>query len=293
MAAGITFALLALLAWGFGDFFIQKTTRVIGIWKTLFFIGITAGIGLFPFVRGELWQLVAHPKDFLLLMLAGVVVLFAALFDFEALKVGKLAIVEPILGIELPITIGLAVVLWGEVLSLTQSLLATLVFIGIVLAATIHHTHLLYHRRIFEKGVLWSGLGAIGMGLVNFLIGVSSQTTSPLLTIWFTHSLVAVLCFAYLAARGEARTLLPDLARHPTLIATEALVDNAAWVFYAVAVTTIPISIAMTISESYIALAAILGIFVNREKLKPHQVVGAALAIGAVIALSAITNTSR
>lgn len=37
---GILFAFIALISWGFGDFFIQKTTRIIGSWKALFFIGI-------------------------------------------------------------------------------------------------------------------------------------------------------------------------------------------------------------------------------------------------------------
>ena len=181
---GVIFALIALLSWGFGDFFIQRATRVVGVWKALFFIGIVGIIVLSPFVLGEIGEFLRDTKAVLLLTFAGVVMFFAAIFDFTALKQGKIAIVEPILGIELPVTVGLSVFLWGENLSPPQIFLIFAIFIGIVLAVTIHHRHLHYHRRIFERGVLLAGVGAITMGLVNFLIGVSSQIKSPFLTIF-------------------------------------------------------------------------------------------------------------
>ena len=116
--AGILFAFIALMSWGFGDFFIQKTTRVIGSWKALFFIGIVGLIGLFPFVKNDLASL--SGANLLLLGLLAVVVTFAALFDFEALRQGKIAIVEPIIGLELPITVGLSLTLANEALSFLQ-----------------------------------------------------------------------------------------------------------------------------------------------------------------------------
>src|SRR5688500_18454885 len=71
---GIFFALIALFSWGFGDFFIQRTTRVIGIWKALFFIAFTGGMVLFPFIRNDLLSL--RPNDFLLLTFLVAVVMF-------------------------------------------------------------------------------------------------------------------------------------------------------------------------------------------------------------------------
>jgi drug/metabolite transporter (DMT)-like permease len=59
-----------------------------------------------------------------------------------------------------------------------------------------------------------------------------------------------------------------------------------AWVSFAKATTFIPIAIATTISESYIALAVLLGLFVNREKLRTHQILGITLATFGVIILA-------
>lgn len=282
--AGILFAFIALVSWGFGDFFIQKTTRVVGSWKALFFIGIVGLIGLFPFVKNDLATL--NAANFLLLGLLGVVVVFAALFNFEALRQGKIAIVEPIIGLELPITVGLSLTLASETLSFLQLFLIGIVFIGIMLAITAHHTHLHYHKRIFERGVILAGIGAIGMALTNFLVGVSSQGISPLITIWFAHSLLAVVCGIYIFYKGEFVNLVSDFKNHPKPIIGQSILNNVAWVSFAKATTFIPIAIATTISESYIALAVLLGLFVNREKLRKHQIVGVALATIGVITLS-------
>lgn len=287
---GIILALIALLAWAFGDFYIQKTTRVIGSIRTLFYIGVLSTIALLPWVKGDVRVIFSQPDSLLLLLVLSVVIVFAALFDFEALRQGKIAIVEPLLGIELPITVGLSMTLAGERLDAIELALVAVVFVGIVLAIAKHHTHLHYHKRIFEKGVILAGIGAVGMALVNFLVGVSSQKISPLMTIWFAHSLVALFCFLYLLLKGELSRLSTDLKAHGGIIAAQSVLDNAAWLAYAGATTLIPIAIATTISESYIALAVLLGIFVNREHLRPHQILGVALAILGVLGLSLIVG---
>ena len=281
---GILFALIALVSWGFGDFFIQKTTRVVGSWKALFFIGVVGLVGLFPFVKNDLASL--NSANFLLLGLLGGVVVFAALFDFEALRQGKIAIIEPIVGLELPLTVGLSVTLANESLSSLQLILIGIIFIGIILAITAHHTRLHYHKRIFERGALLAGIGAIGMALANFLVGVSSQNISPLITIWFAHSFLAMVCAIYMLYKGAFGNLIHDLKNYSKPIIGQSILDNVAWVSFAKATTFIPIAIATTISESYIALAVLLGLFVNREKLRKHQVVGIVLAIIGVITIS-------
>ncbi|MFH0806265.1 MAG: DMT family transporter [Candidatus Brennerbacteria bacterium] len=288
---GIFFALGALFAWGFGDFFIQRSSRAVGIWKALFFIGVAGIVTIFPFIIGELDDLFGSPKHLALLSLAGIVVLFTALFEFESLRRGKLAIVEPVLGFELVITVGLSTLIWGENITLVQLLLALATLIGIVLAVTEHHTHLHYHRRIrIEKGVVFAGLGAIGMGLFNFLVGVGSQETSPLLTVWFTNLLFTAVCLVYLARHHKLRELVADIRAHTVPILGVCVLDNLAWISFAVATTYIPIAIATTISESYIVLAVLLGVFMNKERLKWHQVVGVVVTIASVIFLSAISS---
>lgn len=287
---GVVFAFLALIGWTFGDFFIQKSVRIVGDIKTLTYICTVGVIGIFPFITKELPLIFENPIKIFLLTLTGVIIFFAAIFDFEALKRGKLAIVEPVLGMELPITIALSVILWAEQPSIIQYILMASAFIGIILAITTRHAHLHYHKRIFEKGVLFAALGAIVMGLVNFLVGVSSQKTSPLMAIWFISLISLILCFIYMiVTQKEIKGVVSDFIHNLKITLTTSIFDNAAWIFFAFAASLIPISIATTISESYIAFAVCLGLFINKERIKWHQFFGIIITIVSIILLSIMT----
>ncbi|MBI3336576.1 EamA family transporter [Candidatus Peregrinibacteria bacterium] len=276
-----------MISWGLGDFFIQRTVRLIGSTKALFCIAITGTIVLFPFVWREL--LLLDMPDLLLLSLLTFVVIVSALFNFEALKTGKIAIIEPIIGLELPITVALSISLAHETLSPSQWLLIVIVFIGITSATTLQYSHLHYHKRIFEKGAILAGLAAIGMGLTNFLVGISSREISPLLTIWFSHTGIALIIGTYLLITHTLIDLYRDVCKHPWPVMSQSFLDNIAWIAFAFATTFIPIAVATAISESYLALAVLLGLLVTREKIKNHQKAGVAMAVSGVILLSGIS----
>src|SRR5690242_17315 len=128
---GVIFATLAIFGWGFGDFLIQRSARKLGDWEALFFVVFFATIVLLPFVYERLTVLTGF--DWAILSLTSVVILGASLLDFEALRVGKMAIVEPIYAMEVPITIALSTFLIGEYLTKTQLLLVAGVILGVLL----------------------------------------------------------------------------------------------------------------------------------------------------------------
>ncbi len=63
-------------------------------------------------------------------------------------------------------------------------------------------------------------------------------------------------------------------------------INLSAWVFYAFAVVQNDIAITTAITESYPAIALLLGIWLNKEKIKAHQCIGAGLALIASILLA-------
>jgi len=282
---GIFFALIALFAWGFSDFLIQKSSRAIGTWKVLFSVGIVGSIILFPFIRGEISSL--ESKDFLLLAVLGLVIFFAALLNFEALKKGKIAIIEPLIGMELPITVALSIAFGKDKLSLIELCLVAVVFVGLLMVVTMHHKHLHQSRKTIEKGVLLAVAAAIGLALTNFLVGISSRQISPLMVIWFAQTQIAVMCIIFLVYTKQFRPVLTGLISHLKLTLGESLLYNLGWVAFALATTSVAISIVTAISESYIVLGVILGIFVNHEKIRRYQIVGIVLATIGILALSA------
>ena len=132
---GIIFAFAAMLCWGFGDFLIQKSTRKFGDVETLFFISFFGAGVLFPFVYNDIPTILSAKKDILLLFGASIVLLIAALLDFEALKRGKLAIVEPIYALEIPVASVLAFYIIKETIASIQIVLIASLAIGLILVS--------------------------------------------------------------------------------------------------------------------------------------------------------------
>lgn len=279
---GMLFVLLAILCWGVGDFLIQRSARKLGDWEALFFITLFATVGLFPFVYPSLSALAL--SDLLVLSTASIVILFAALLDFDALRVGKISIIEPIYTLEIPITVALATLVLGEHLSTEQLGLIGLLLIGIFLVTNKRLGRV--HARMLERGVFAAILATIGMGASNFLFGFAARATGPLMINWFTSAFMVVATLGYLLYRREGSRILRHWRSHKALITGVGIVDNAAWIAFSTSMLYLPIGIATGLTESYVVLAAMLGITLNRERLALHQKVGLVIAIAAATALA-------
>lgn len=286
---GILFAFIALFSWGLGDFLIQKSARKFGDWLTLFYIAAFDAIVLLPFVYKELPGVFSDLKTLAFLILAGTVILFAALFDMEAFKKGKISVIEPVNAMELPIAVLLASLILGEHLNFSQWLLLALLMGGIFLVSTKSFRHFKNIRG--ERGVGFAVLAAIAMGTTGFLFGVGGREISPLMINWFTDLFLVIITFGYLAYKSKLSEIAVDFRQNKKLILGVSFFDNAAWVAYTYSMVYIPIAISTGISESYIALAALLGLTLNKERLKRHQWLGLAVCIFAAITLAFLTET--
>ena len=285
---GVIAALLALLCWGLGDFLIQRSTRKFGDWIALFYITFFATIVLLPFVIDSLRGLGWAAAELGILILASVILLFTAIVDFEALRVGKISVIEAVFALEVPVAAALATFVLRESINIRQMVLIAVIVLGIILVTT-KSWHSISKARL-ERGVIYATLATIGMGITNFLIGVGSRATDPLLINWFTSAFVAVFALAVIIAQGRVKTIASDLKQSWKLALSVSIFDNSAWIFFAISATHIPITIATGISESYIALAVLLGILFNRERLRKHQYAGLIITICAAVALALITK---
>jgi drug/metabolite transporter (DMT)-like permease len=284
---GIGLAFVAMLCWGFGDFLIQRSTRKIGNWETLFAITAFGSVVLFPFVYKDIPTLFTPPYSGLGVLVVSSIVLFgAALLDFEALRIGKLAVVEPIWSFEIPAAALFAFFILGERLSWIQIILATSLIGGLILVSLRSR---ITARMLFEKGVFISFVAAISMGAASFFMGWGARETDPLMANFFTALFIAVGCLIYFIRKGKFRHVLRDINAHKALLLPMSIADNTAWVAFATAMVFAPIGIAVALSESYIIFAVILGLAVNKEKLKRHQFVGLVIALISAIILAAIT----
>lgn len=281
---GIFFAFIALFSWGIGDFLIQKSTRKFGDWLALFYICAFSVLVLSPFIYNELGGLISNPKDLIFLIFVSIIILFAALFDFEAYKRGKISVVEPINAFELPIAVFLATFILREPLNFWQGMFIILLMIGIFLVATksLHHLKNIHA----ERGVWFMLAATIGMGLTNFLFGVGSREISPLMINWFTDLFLLIVTLGFLIYKSKFREIAEDFKQNKKLILSVSLLDNTAWLAYAYSMVSIPIAVSTGISESYIVLGALSGLFLNKEKLQKHQWGGLVLCVISAVSLA-------
>ncbi|OGY97879.1 MAG: hypothetical protein A2855_02300 [Candidatus Liptonbacteria bacterium RIFCSPHIGHO2_01_FULL_57_28] len=285
---GIAFSLIALVSWGLGDFLIQRSARKFGDWIAIFYITAFGSVVLLPFVYREIGPLFWNLRGLYILLAASVVITFAAYFDFEALRVGKISVIEPIYAFEIAVTAALSVFVIQEKISAWQALLIAAIILGIFLVSTKSFHHL---RNIkWEKGVILAIIATAAMGAANFLFGIGARDTSPLLINWFTDVFITFVALCFIIAQSRFGEIATDLKHNKRLIFGVSIMDNLAWIAFTYATLYIPIAIATGISESYIALAVLLGVKFNKEKLEGHQKFGLVLTVLAAIILALITQ---
>ena len=274
----------AMLCWGFGDFFIQRSTRESGDIESLAFIGIIGAVLLLPFVFLELPLLFSIP-NLIFLSFIGIVTLVAALLNFQALKEGKLSVIEVLFEIELPVTVILGMYFFGEMLSTPQIAAILLILAGIALISLTALSKQHYLKR-FEKGVLLAVVGAVAMAFLNFFTAAGSRMVSPVLSVWVPCVTFTIICLILIWKREGFPKFVKNAKKFKFDILGMGIFDTLAWLLFAIAVLEKELAITIAITESYPAIALLLGVFVNKEKIKPHQYLGALIALLASIALA-------
>lgn len=289
IALGITLAFVAMLAWGFGDFLIQKSTRSVGDWETLFIISLFGVIVLTPFVWHSFPALLSAGWNpmFALLLAGSVVLFFGAMLDFESLRVGKLAVVEPCWSIEIPSAALMAFFILGERISFEQVILIAILMVSLILVGL--RDKKFSKELLIEKGTILAILAGIVMGGANFLMGWGGRVSDPIMVNFFTSLFLAIASGLFLLFKGRLKSTFVDLKHSYKLLLGMSLLDNIAWVAFIFSMSYAPIAIGTALSESYIIIAVLLGLFISSERLQTHQKFGLVGAITSAIILAVIT----
>ena len=286
---GIGLAFVAMLCWGFGDFLIQRSARKLGDWETLFVITFFGVVVLLPFVYKNIGSLfVGSNTNLLILVSSALVLLCAALLNFEGFKRGKISVLEPLMSFEIPAAALLAFFFLGDNISWMQIFVIIILIINLFLVS--FRGRFLSKNFLLEKGVIIFLFGAILMGSADFLLGWGSRVTDPLLANFVLNVIMASVSFIFIVFRGGISKLVSDIKKNPAQVLAMSITDNVAWIAYSFAMVLVPIAIATGLSESSIIIAVLLGLFVNKEKLQRHQKIGLVGAIASAIVLAFITT---
>ena len=293
ISAGVIAALCALVGWGVGDYLIQKLVRTIGNVRTLFYGGFFGAVVMLPFAWSHLPTFMAGGwKPALLVGAMSAIVFSYAFFNFEALRKGKIAVIAPVLALELPLTVLLAVTLAGDALTTWQLIVMMIIFCGFYYVIHRKESDGEWKEIAFERGVALALVGVLGLALYNFSVGIASRSLSPVLIVWLISVVVTMLSLATMAIRRELTPafLIEPLRKQAPLIFVECICVVGAGVAFAYATSQMPISIATAISEGYVALSVILGLALNHEKLRRSQMYGVVVTIAGILILALLTS---
>ena len=289
ISSGIIFALVAMLCWGFGDFLIQRSTRKIGNLGTLFIIALIGSIILLPFVYKDIPSVFQSKQILFVLIGASIILIIAAFLEFESLKIGKISVIEPIWSLEIPAAALLAFVLLKEKVSYLEMTIIAVLILGLVMISL--RSKSFNKKTWFEKGTIFAIIGALLMGFANFFLGWGARLTDAFMINWFINVFITIVCGIYIIKKKRVKKLIKDINKNKKFLGALSLLDNVAWIAFAASMTLAPIAISVAISESYIIIAVLLGLFIGKEKLKKHQKIGLIIAILAALLLSYVAGT--
>lgn len=288
----IFFAFLAMIFWGVGDFLVQKTVRKIGNFETLIWINLMAGIGLLPFVAKN-FEVIMTPKNLLALVAMGVIDFFFGVILLKAYDKGKLSVVDVVMIAELPFTVMFGLVALQEKLSFLQVVLILFILVGIFIMTRSPKgffervkDFIFGQRRYFEKGVALVLLAAILSSIYNFLITINSRNIDAFTAIWFPWVISLIMLVIYVRYKKGFGDFWRISMGSKKVIFWTGIIDTAAWVFYALALSHKELSVTTAITESYPAISIFLAVRFNKEKITKYQYFGASMALLGSILIS-------
>lgn len=301
---GILLGLSAALFWGGADFFVGYATRMVGTYRTLFYMQFFGLIGLAIYlaITGAFAQLVtgAYWQAWAWALLVALLNVISSLSLYRAYEVGVISVVSPIVASCAALTVVLAL-LSGERLTMLHGVGIAIALFGVVLVATSFsstgkkdalETSEGQNARLARKkglglppGIAWGLTATVGYGFVFWILGFYvTPTLGGIAPVWLMR--VVTLCVLSLVAAPLKQNMRVPRGRVWWFIAAVGILDTIAYVSYAIGVTTAQVAVVSVIASLFSAITVLLAWIFIREKLQWSQWLG----IGIIFVAVALVN---
>ena len=296
MPIGLVYGLLAALGWGLVDVTAAVSTRTMGSLRVLVGMQVTSVVALAVIAGLQPEALGSEP-------LAGIITglpwgLFSAavyVMYFTSLRIGPVSIVSPVIMAYGGLTVVLAVVLRGEVLTFSQAAGAAVASGGVVLAGVVFESRSLRGMRIVGPGVVaaiitMAGFAILGVGLAS---PIREHGWLPVIIgsrIGNSLAAVALLVVALRSGSGRFRPLLEPAGTWTRAIVVVVIVggicDIGGFVAFAMGLEVGQVWLVGLASSFGPVLAVGYAIWRLGERPHPTQWVGLALIAAGIVVLA-------
>ena len=294
---GILLGLTAALCWGAADFFARYATRLVGTYRTLFFMQFFGVVCLSGYVLlSGTWRHLLNIgwQTWVWTLLAVFLNIVSSLALYRAFEVGVLTIVSPIAASYAAITVLLAV-LTGEVISQTHSFGIVASLVGVVLAAT-PITWKLGARALtnipktprtsrLANGIGLAILASFGYGVAFWLFGFRvTPVLGGIVPVWLVRLITPCVLLIFVPITRQSISI--PRGRVWWYLAGVGILDTAAFVAATLGYTTAQVSIVSVLASLFSAVTVLLAWLFLHDRLQWNQWLG----IGIIFVGVALVN---
>jgi drug/metabolite transporter (DMT)-like permease len=273
LSFGILLGLIAVLCWGFADFFVasllkRKEVLPVLFWSQLLGFVLFAGFAIFSNVF-----FVPAIDLLLVLFFVGLLSAVSYVFLYRALKFGHVSVVMPLYSCWALVTMLLSIVFFGEKLSLLQFVGAFLAIVGAVLSSFKLSDLLKVRLQNFAAGANFAFVAMLGFGVFFAAYGFLISKIGWLLTLVFAVGF-RVFFFGVFSIAGEKNNFSFSKGGVVVLLLAVGLLEFFATTAYSVGVTTELSAIVAPVSSVSPIVTIFLAKLFFKEKSEFNQKIG-------------------
>ncbi len=292
----IILGLAAAIFWGSADFLARYSTRIIGTYRTLFFMQFFGLIGLSMYLAlagdfGRLAQEV-YWQAWAWALLAALLNVVSSLALYRAFEVGILTIVSPIAASSAALSVVFAL-MSGETISMLHGIGIIAALFGVALAATaFSSTRKASDAKMIEvapprkgilpRGVAWALAASLGYGIIFWILGFRvTPVLGGIAPVWLIR-LMTLSTLALFAVPLKQNIRVPRGSVW-WFIAGAGILDTAAYVSFTIGLTGGQVAIIGVIASLFSAVTVLLAWIFIREKLQWSQWLGVGIIFVAIV----------
>ena len=285
---GIALGLTAALSWGLADYFAALSSRRTGALRVVLGFHLTAMVllAVILFASGGGLSEVSR-EDLAWFVFIGALGWLSYLAFYQALAIGQISIVSPIVSAYAAVTVLCAVVIGGERLGAGEGLAVAVVLLGVVLASS-DLAQIRAVERVAVLGVVLALVTAVLIGAFVYGVAYFSDDYGWLVPIVLARAFSTLFIVGTALRGGTWR--FPE--RPPSLLAMIALiavVDTAGYVAFNFGVRHAETSIVATAAAPYAVVPIAAGVALLHERPAPIQWAGVGLVIAGLVLLGLVS----
>ena len=285
---GILLGLTAALSWGLADYFAALASRRTGSFRVVLGFHLAAMVLLTALLvaTGEGLSDVSG-ADLAWFAFLGVLGGVSYLAFYQALAIGPISIVSPIVSAYAAVTVVCAVVIGGERLAGGETAAIVVVILGVLLASS-DLAQMRHLERVALLGILLALATAVVIGAFVYGVAYFSEEYGWLVPIFLARGFSTLFLVLVSLRGGEWR--FED--RSPRLLATIvgiAVVDTLGYVAFNFGVRHEDTSVVATAAAPYAVVPIVAGVMLLHERPRATQWAGIGLVIAGLVLLGLVS----